>query len=367
MANLSIPSFIEPEEVAELETKGARKINLLESFLEDLFEIRNPKYYKQEVPEEYYKFKKDLLESNKNLGTWIYYPWLNTICLCPSEEIFYEVITARNRPLISWEEQLKYYNFNVGIVGLSVGQSAALTLIRTGGAKNIKIADFDTISPSNLNRINFGVPEIGKSKTEVVAKRLYEINPYLNIKLFEEGLTPQNIEDFFQENFKINVVIDACDSFPIKILLREYAKKYKVPVLMATDLGDGSLLDFERYDKDDTIEMFGGRLKTIKPDDSFMGKALKIISPENIPMSLLEVLPEIGKSTPTHPQLATSVFFSGVLISYIVRRLANNKDVIDDRYHIELEEHFDPNHRNKEYLTYKNKKIEDLKKFLGME
>lgn len=354
-------------EIDDLIGDSGRKIDLYEVFIKDLFEIRNPKFYKKPDAEAYDKFRAELLSDNRNSGVWVYYPWLNAAYLCPPEEIYLEVITARNKPLISRTEQEKYYNFNVGIVGLSVGQSSALTLVRTGGAKRIKLADFDTIDPSNLNRIHFGLPEIGRAKTEVVAERLYEINPYADVSIYREGITPQNIEDFFIKDFKLDAVIDACDSFPIKIALREYAKKMKIPLLMATDIGDGTLLDIERYDLSDQVEMFGGRLKTVKSDDSFMQSALKIIDPEYIPISLLEVLPEIGSSTPTHPQLATSVYFSGIIISYALRRLSNGKDVADRRHYIELEEYLDPRHQTEQFKKYKKARILELKRQLGLE
>lgn len=355
------------QEINDLIADGGKKIDLYEVFIKDLFEIRHPKYYKQNNLEQFQHFQNELMADEKNVGNWIYYPWHNTAYLCPPEEIYLEVITARNRPLIPWAEQQKYYNYNVGIVGLSVGQSSALTLARTGGAKRLKIADFDTIDPSNLNRIHFGVPEIGMAKTEVVAKRLYEINPYMDVSIYADGITPHNIDDFFSRDFQLDAVIDACDSFPIKIMLRDYAKKMRIPLFMATDIGDGTLLDIERYDLDDQTEMFGGRLKTVKPDDSFMHSALKIISPEYIPISLLDVLPEVGVTVPTHPQLATSVYFSGVLMSYAIRRMANGKDITDKRHYIELEEYLDPRHQDEKFKHYKKAKLAELKNMLGME
>jgi len=343
------------------------KKDLCEEFYKDLFEIRQPQFYKKFDRAKYYQFITGLKLKKEDEKFWIYYPWLNSIYLVPNENIYLEVITARNRPLVNWLDQQKFYNFNLGVVGLSVGQSAALTIVRSGGCKNIKIADFDIIGPSNLNRIHFGLPQVGQSKSKVLAQRLLEINPFANVSVFDKGLNQDNLQDFFQKDFKLDAVIDACDYFPTKIMIREFARKMKIPVLMATDVGDGSLLDIERYDLDDQIEVFGGRLKNIKPDDSFMQKALKIISPDQIPVSLIEVLSEVGKSTPTHPQLATSVYFSGVMMSYAVRRIATNQAISDKRHNIQLEEFLDPRHQDKKFISYKKAKVAELKALLGME
>lgn len=358
---------INKDKVSHLLKKCGRHVNVYDSFLNNLFEIRNPSLYKKVDPESLKRFKEEILNDENNPGNWVYYPWLNDIFLLPPENIFLEVFTARNKPLIPDSEQQDFYKFNVGIVGLSVGQSTALTLVRTGGCKNIKIADPDTIEPSNLNRIHFGIPEIGQKKNEVVAKRILEINPYSNIQIFDDGVNENNINDFFLKGFKLNAIVDACDDFPTKILIREYARKNKIPLLMATDIGDGTLLDIERYDLNPDLEIFGGRLKLIKKDDDFMSMALKIISPEYVPMALLESLSEIGSSIPTHPQLATSVFFSGVLLSYAIRRIANKKDIIDKRHYIEFEEYLDPRYQDEKFIKYRDNKKTELRKYLGLE
>jgi len=342
-----------------------KKHNLMEYYLKDLFEIRHPQHYKKEAPKEYQIFKKDYLK--KNSGIWVYYPWLESAYKIPKEGDYFEIITARNKPYISEEEQNNFYNFNVGIVGLSVGQSSALTIIRGGGAKNIRIADRDTIDPSNLNRLNSTITSIGKKKTEEVAQKMYEINPFLNIEIFDDGLTKENAKDFFSKNFELNVIVDACDFFPAKIIIRKLAAKMKIPVIMTTDVGDGSLVDIERYDIEKKTKPFGGRLEKINDPNDFLKTALTIISPEHIPLTLQDRFLEIGKTTPTHPQLANSVYFGGTLVSYIIRSLANNKEIVDERIYINYDEIFDPKYKDENFQKLKQEKIQAFKKMLGLE
>lgn len=58
-------------------------------------------------------------------------------------------------------------------------------------------------------------------------------------------------------------MIDELDNIAVKYLIREKAKAYKVPVLMATDNGDNAVVDIERYDNDDSITYFHGRMGMI--------------------------------------------------------------------------------------------------------
>ena len=53
--------------------------------------------------------------------TFVYFPWLNTLVKTVLAEDYFSLITNRNQDLITKEEQLKLRDFNVAILGLSVG------------------------------------------------------------------------------------------------------------------------------------------------------------------------------------------------------------------------------------------------------
>lgn len=361
VTNMKKIIFYNENDIQKIDSKIER-IDMSEFYIKDLFEIRHPMYYKKNCEIEFATFKKDLLDSDEWI--WVFYPWLNKAFKLPKESNFFEVFTSRNKPLISFVEQENFYHYRVGVIGLSVGQSIVLNLVRSGGAKNLKIADFDTISPSNLNRLQSGIQSIGSFKTAEVVEKILEINPYLKITEYVEGLTPENCNDFMSN---LDVVIDACDNFAVKLLIRECARSNKIPVIMATDVGDGSLIDIERYDLNKNIEPFGGRHKKISNPNDFLKAAVTIISPENIPLALQDRFLEIGKTTPTHPQLANSVFFSATLISYIVRSLSNKKELVDSRVFIDYNELFDPVYRTDNFEKIKQEKINNFKVLLGLE
>jgi len=342
--------------------RDTKFIDYFELYIHDLFDIKHPQFYKNTPEDKFDVFKDKYIKSDS--GNWIYFSEIKKAFLIVNEKSFYQILTSRNKPFISEKEQTRFKNFNIGIVGLSVGQSAAITIARTGGCKNMKLADPDTIDPSNLNRIHSGIESIGSKKTDVVKNRILEINPYQNIITFEDGVTDENIVDFFDKDFKLDIVIDACDFFPMKIAVRKHAIQRKIPVLMTTDLGEGVLIDFERHDQK-KIEPFGGRIKNISPQDDFLSSAIKLISPDFFSLALTNSISQIGQTAPTHPQLGSTVYTSGAIAAYIVRNIANNKKITDERKLIDFDQHLNLEIRTDKYKEDNQKMISKLKKMIG--
>src|SRR3989344_5803581 len=161
-------------------------VDNFDSWLKESFIIRNPKFKAEKdfnKNQSYLEFCKQNNIDLKNKifsGVWVFYPWKNQLVHLIKESLYYEVLTARNKFLITKYEQDKFHKLKIGIAGLSVGQSAALTIATLGGARNMKLADFDVLEGSNLNRIRGSVAEINESKCDIAARQIYEINPYTN-------------------------------------------------------------------------------------------------------------------------------------------------------------------------------------------
>src|SRR5205814_1258580 len=137
-------------------------------------------------------------------GVWVYYPWSKRLVHLLNEEEFIEVRTNRNQYKITLEEQKLLRQKKVGIIGLSVGQSIALTMAMERIYGELRIADFDTAELSNLNRIRTGVHNLGLNKAIIVAREIAEIDPFIKIKIFNDGLTAENIDRFFLEDGRLD-------------------------------------------------------------------------------------------------------------------------------------------------------------------
>lgn len=341
----------------------------------EYFQVCNPSVVY--TPEFEAKFKEylDSLEnkvpSNKR-GRWVYFSWIDTLVHILEEEAFFQVRTARNKNLITADEQKKFYDAVVGIGGLSVGNSVALALVLQGGAKHIKLADHDKLALSNTNRIRTGVDTLGIPKVEVTARQIYLINPYAHIELFPEGLSPENIDTFFA-NPKLDVFIDEMDNLAIKYLTREYSKKYKLPVVMAADNGDNGVVDIERYDLNPETPFFHGRMGEVSYDmlsklDKFgIGKYItKLVGPENVTERMQQSLLEMGKTVVSWPQLGGAALLNGSAVAYCVRKIVNNQELESNRALIVLDEKLEPNYNSEQERNRRTAVADNFRKIFGL-
>ncbi|MEN6618934.1 MAG: tRNA threonylcarbamoyladenosine dehydratase [Rikenellaceae bacterium] len=129
----------------------------------------------------------------------------------------------------------------VAVVGLGgVGAYAAEMLARAG-IGSLMVIDSDVINPSNKNRQLLALDStIGMAKTEVMAKRLIDINPQIELKITNEFLTGDNISELLSDR-PIDFIIDAIDTLSPKIALIQYALSSEIPVV--SSMGAGAKLD----------------------------------------------------------------------------------------------------------------------------
>ena len=178
-------------------------INEIESQLKELIKSLNPS--KKIKSEEYPSLIENHLKGQdiNKYGVWVYYPWSNRLIHLLDEEEFVEVRTNRNRYKITREEQEILRTKKVGVIGLSVGQSIALTMVMERTCGEIRLADFDTAELSNLNRIRTGVQNLGLRKTVIAAREIAEIDPFVKVKIFNDGITKENLDSFFSGRWEV--------------------------------------------------------------------------------------------------------------------------------------------------------------------
>lgn len=130
----------------------------------------------------------------------------------PSQEELEYMMIARHTPGVY--EKLK--NSIVGIAGLGgLGSNIAIALARVG-VGHLVIADFDVVEPSNLNRQQYFIDQIGFYKTDALSMNLQRINPFINIFAHKVLLTPDNIPGIFAN---CHVIIEAFDRADMKTML----------------------------------------------------------------------------------------------------------------------------------------------------
>jgi molybdopterin/thiamine biosynthesis adenylyltransferase len=112
---------------------------------------------------------------------WAYYPWRRTVAAVLGPRAYRLLRLDRNRNLIAPDELDVLARLRVGVVGLSVGHAIAHTLATQGLCGELRLADFDQIDLSNLNRVPATVLDVGVNKAVVCARRLAELDPYLPV------------------------------------------------------------------------------------------------------------------------------------------------------------------------------------------
>ncbi|MBI3337109.1 MAG: ThiF family adenylyltransferase [Candidatus Staskawiczbacteria bacterium] len=346
--NLNQPIILKEGEYTEKEIinlKDKYQPKIVDIYLQQLkefFEIKNPQLVaKGEFSKEFLKFEKEKTQKDQELsGDWIYYSWSN-ILLHALGEVENDLLrTNRNKNIITVQEQEKLANFTIAIAGLSVGGNIATTLAYNGFSKNIKLADFDRLETSNLNRVKGKLSDVGELKFNIISRQLYEVDPYIRIVNFEKGLNKENVEDFFIKNPKTNLIFEIIDDLELKILIRKEAKKYRIPVVMLTSIGDTILIDLERYDQDSETKIFSGIVEEKVIEDLLKGKipkeevnkyVVQIVGIENIPPRVMDSMKQIGKTLVGRPQLMSTVTIASGIASFIARKIALGDVVLSGR------------------------------------
>ncbi|MEY3423002.1 MAG: hypothetical protein RIR48_3332, partial [Bacteroidota bacterium] len=125
----------------------------------------------------------------------------------------------RTELLIGDESIIRLLHSNVLLVGLGgVGSYAGEFLVRAGIGK-ITIIDGDVVDPTNINRQLQAVHStIGMSKAQLLKDRFKDINPALNIKIFEKFMEPQDMIQLIEDE-KYDFVLDCIDSITPKLTL----------------------------------------------------------------------------------------------------------------------------------------------------
>ncbi len=322
--------------------------------LKELFAIRNPNLaLSPDFLKDFGVFlAKSILKTPMyQQGVWAYFPWLQTFSHILPEPDFFEVRTARNKLLITRQEQEKFYKTVVGIGGLSIGSSVALAVVLQGGAKHIRLADFDQLALSNTNRVRAGVQNLGMAKVEIAARQIYEVNPYAKVEIFNQGLTKENIKKFVTG---LDIVVDEMDSLSVKFLLRQEARNHKIPLVMGADNGDMAVVDIERYDKNQKLKFFHGRLGKLTADQMNnmskfeIGRTIaQLVGLENHTPRMLQSLQEMGKTVVSWPQLGGTAQLNGAAIAYCVRKICTNQPLVDNRAIISFDKHLDASYETK--------------------
>lgn len=152
----------------------------------------------------------------------------------------YERAFSRNIGWVTETEQAQLKKSRIAIAGLGgVGGAHLLTLARLG-ISHFNIADFDEFDVHNLNRqAGASMSCMGQSKIDTLARLAQDINPQINLRLFPQGVQPDNVDEFLRD---VDVYVDGLDFFALPARRMVFAKcrDQGIHALTAAPLGMGT-------------------------------------------------------------------------------------------------------------------------------
>jgi len=145
----------------------------------------------------------------------------------PATEEIEALMMARHTPGV-------HKKIKTGVVGIAgvggLGSNIAIALARTGVGKLI-IADFDIVEPSNLNRQQYFIDQIGLAKVDALYETLERINPTVTIEQHHIRITPDNLDELFKD---VDILVEAFDSAKEKAMLTNtFLSRYPNKALIA--------------------------------------------------------------------------------------------------------------------------------------
>lgn len=149
------------------------------------------------------------------------------------------------------ESQHKLQQAKVLIVGAGGLGCPSAQYLAASGIGTICIADFDTISISNLHRqILYSPSEVGLLKSETACKKLQVQNPDIALIPLTEKITSGNVMQVIND---YDIVVDGTDNFETKYLLNDACVLAGKPLVYAAIYQyEGQVSVFNVLNKDET-------------------------------------------------------------------------------------------------------------------
>lgn len=226
----------------------------------------------------------------------------------------------------------RYISAHILIVGVGgVGAYAAEMLVRSGVGE-LTIVDADVVSESNLNRQLIALHStLGKSKVEVLKKRLLDINPNLKIHSFNEFLKDERIPELL-DSVRFDYVVDAIDTLSPKVFLIQHAIERKIPLI--SSMGAGAKFDITKISIADISKSYNCALaKAVRKRLSKVGvkKGFTVVfSSEIADANAVELCQEQNKVSNVGTIAYMPATFGNFIACHVLSQLAKSTSLSND-------------------------------------
>jgi tRNA A37 threonylcarbamoyladenosine dehydratase len=244
------------------------------------------------------------------------------------EELDFSQWSSRTELLIGREKLGILEKANVLVMGLGGVGAYAAELICRAGVGNMTIVDGDKVDVSNMNRqLPALVSTYGKCKAEVVAARLLDINPKINLNVIGSFITDKEMEDLVKKGF--DYVIDAIDTLSPKVNLIYQCIKNGVNIV--SSMGAGGKFDPSLVQVVDISKSYNCTLaRKIRKYLYRMGvrKGCKVVfSPEEVVKESVLLVEQQNKKSTVGTISYMPPIFGCFCASVVIRHLIFNKGI----------------------------------------
>ncbi|WZL74412.1 tRNA threonylcarbamoyladenosine dehydratase [Clostridiaceae bacterium 35-E11] len=155
---------------------------------------------------------------------------------------------SRTELIIGTENLEKLKNSKVAVFGIGGVGTFAVEALARSGIENFVLVDDDDVCLTNINRqIHALRSTVGKPKTELMQKRILDINPKAKVDAYKMLYTAETAEQLLSDDY--DYVVDAIDMISAKLDLIERCYKRNIPII--SSMGAGNKLDPTRFEVTD--------------------------------------------------------------------------------------------------------------------
>ncbi|PJK06314.1 tRNA threonylcarbamoyladenosine dehydratase [Lysobacteraceae bacterium NML95-0200] len=154
---------------------------------------------------------------------------------------------------------------HVAVVGIGGVGSWAVEALARSGLGRLTLIDADDLCVSNTNRQLPAMDgQYGRIKAEVMAERCRAINPEIRVNVLASFLTPSNMAELLPGH---DLVLDACDSFRVKVEMIAFCRRRKLPLVTVGAAGGRSdvtqirVRDLSRTEHDAMLSLIRKKLR----------------------------------------------------------------------------------------------------------
>ncbi|GAB3088764.1 adenylyltransferase/sulfurtransferase MoeZ [Nocardioides zeae] len=149
----------------------------------------------------------------------------------PADELTVDEVRRYSRHLIipdvGMTGQKRLKNAKVLVIGAGGLGSPALMYLAAAGVGTLGIVEFDEVDESNLQRqIIHGQSDVGRPKAVSAKESVQEINPLVDVVVYEERLDNDNVLSVFEG---WDLIVDGTDNFATRYMVNDAAYFLKIP------------------------------------------------------------------------------------------------------------------------------------------